>query len=61
MNLNPHFHAVVIDGAYTQAGPLDEPEFHRVSAFTDEEVDQLRGELEALLPTYRRFRPRLAS
>jgi hypothetical protein len=29
-------------------------------AFTDEEVDQLRGELETLLPTYRRFRPRLA-
>lgn len=29
-------------------------------AFTDDEVDQLRGELEALLPTYRRFRPRVA-
>jgi hypothetical protein len=29
-------------------------------AFTDEEVDELRGELEALLPTYQRFQPRLA-
>jgi len=27
------------------------------TAFTDAEVDALRGELEALLPTYRRFRP----
>jgi hypothetical protein len=29
-------------------------------AFTDDEVDALRGELEALLPTYRRFRPQVA-
>ncbi len=30
------------------------------TAFTDDEVDALRGELEALLPTYRRFRPQVA-
>jgi hypothetical protein len=30
------------------------------TAFTDDEVDALRGELEALLPTYRRFRPQAA-
>ncbi|HSG07455.1 MAG TPA: hypothetical protein VLA36_03790 [Longimicrobiales bacterium] len=29
-------------------------------AFTDHEVDELRGELEALLPTYRRFRPQVS-
>jgi len=30
------------------------------TAFTDAEIRQLRGELESLLPTYRRFRPRFA-
>jgi hypothetical protein len=30
------------------------------TAFTDDELDALRGELEALLPTYRRFRPQAA-
>ncbi len=30
------------------------------SAFTDDEIDDLRGELEALIPTYRRFRPQTA-
>lgn len=30
------------------------------TAFTDAEVDALRGELEALLPTYQRFRPQAA-
>lgn len=30
------------------------------TAFTDDEIEELRGELEELLPTYQRFRPRLA-
>ncbi|NJD17905.1 MAG: hypothetical protein FIA95_01265 [Gemmatimonadetes bacterium] len=30
------------------------------TAFTDDEVNELRGELQALLPTYRRFRPQAA-
>lgn len=30
------------------------------TAFSDQEISELRGELESLLPTYRRFRPRLA-
>lgn len=30
------------------------------TAFTDEEVDELRGELESMLPTFHRFRPRFA-
>jgi len=30
------------------------------TAFTDQEVDELRGELQALIPTYRPFQPRLA-
>jgi hypothetical protein len=29
-------------------------------AFTDDEIDELRGELEAMLPTYQRFRPGVA-
>ncbi len=29
------------------------------TAFTDQELEQLRGQLEALLPTYHRFRPHL--
>lgn len=30
------------------------------TAFTDDEIDELRGELQALIPTYRRFRPQAA-
>jgi hypothetical protein len=30
------------------------------TAFTDQEVDELQSELEALMPTYRRFRPQFA-
>jgi len=30
------------------------------TAFTDDEIDELRGELETLIPTYRRFRPQAA-
>lgn len=30
------------------------------TAFTDAEVDELRGELESMLPTFHRFRPRFA-
>lgn len=30
------------------------------TAFTDQEVDELRGELQALIPTYRAFQPRVA-
>jgi hypothetical protein len=29
-------------------------------AFSDDEIDELRGELEAMLPTYQRFKPELA-
>ncbi|MDP2955070.1 MAG: hypothetical protein Q8N53_01500 [Longimicrobiales bacterium] len=30
------------------------------TAFTDDEVEELKGELETLIPTYRRFRPQAA-
>jgi hypothetical protein len=30
------------------------------TAFSDQEIDELRGELEALVPTYRRFQPRFS-
>jgi hypothetical protein len=45
---------------------FDSPELSRdfgertPTAFTDQEIDELKGELETLLPTYQQFRPRVA-
>ena len=41
LNLNVHFHALVIDGVYTAAGPLARPELHVTGELEPEEVERL--------------------
>ncbi len=38
LNLNVHFHALVLDGVYTAAGPLARPVFHPADELEDEDV-----------------------
>jgi len=41
LNLNVHFHALVLDGVYTAASPFDAPVFHEASELCDEDVQRL--------------------
>lgn len=41
LNLNVHFHAMVLDGVYTADGPLARPVFHPAPELKDEEVERL--------------------
>ena len=41
LNLNVHFHALVLDGVYTAASPTVRPEFHEAAELTEEDVRQL--------------------
>jgi hypothetical protein len=54
LNLNLHFHAVVLDGVYASPDPLTRPRFHPAASPTDRDVE----ELTALL--HRRIRRHLS-
>jgi len=55
LNLNVHFHALVLDGVYTSAGPLAQPEFHTAEELEPEEVERLvRTVRERILRLLRR-------
>ena len=41
VNLNVHFHALVLDGVYTAASPFAPPVFHDAARIDDEDVEQL--------------------
>ena len=41
LNLNLHFHALVLDGVYSSSGPLARPSFHAVEPPTDRDVAEL--------------------
>ena len=41
LNLNVHFHALVLDGVYTAASPFAAPVFHEASELFDEDVERL--------------------
>jgi hypothetical protein len=41
LNLNVHFHALVLDGVYTAASPFARPEFHEAPELTEEGVRDL--------------------
>jgi hypothetical protein len=47
LNLNLHFHALVLDGAYTLASPLAHPVFHEAPRLRDRDVLELVLELHA--------------
>lgn len=56
----PHYMTVVVpvaDSILTSPSLSDDVSGRTPSTFTDDELDELRGELGALLPTDRRFRP----
>ena len=41
LNLNVHFHALVLDGVYTAASPFASPVFHDAGELLDEDVEHL--------------------
>ena len=41
LNLNVHFHALVLNGVYTAASPFAHPEFHDAAELTEEDVRHL--------------------
>jgi hypothetical protein len=41
LNLNLHFHALVLDGAYTSASPFSGPDLHTAPPLEDEHVAEL--------------------
>ena len=43
LNLNLHFHALVLDGVYSIEGPLAKPEFHAAPPLRDSDVLALTG------------------
>jgi hypothetical protein len=45
LNLNPHFHALVLEGVYASPSPLVPPTFHELDSPTDEELAEV---LEAI-------------
>ena len=45
LNLNPHFHALVVDGVYTRAASTGSVEFHRLPEPTTGEVKELTSRL----------------
>lgn len=47
LSLNLHFHALVIDGVYTQDGPLDRPRFREVPAWTQAELELLVDRIQS--------------
>ena len=41
LNLNVHFHALVLDGVYTRSGPFDPPVFHPAPAIEQRDIPLL--------------------
>ena len=41
INLNPHYHALVLDGVYVSSVPYEAPRFHPLPPPTDEEVTRI--------------------
>jgi len=41
INLNPHYHALVLDGLYVSSVPYEAPRFHPLPPPTDEEVTRI--------------------
>jgi len=62
LNLNLHFHALVLDGVYTStgAGPLSPPLFHPAPPLTDAEVVRLTALLHRRIARYLERRGRIA-
>jgi hypothetical protein len=52
LNLNLHFHALVLDGVYSSASPLERPAFRRAAPLTDQDVIELTTRLHRRILRY---------
>ncbi|NOT30112.1 MAG: IS91 family transposase [Planctomycetes bacterium] len=52
LNLNLHFHALVLDGVYSNASPLERPVFRRSEPLTDQDVVELTTRLHRRILRY---------
>ncbi len=59
LNLNLHFHALVLDGVYASPSPLARPVFHPAPPLEDEDVEQLSTTLYRRVVRYLERRGRL--
>jgi hypothetical protein len=59
LNLNLHFHVLVLDGVYTSAGPLARPVFHEAPPLTDQDVVELTATLHRRILRYLQRRGRI--
>jgi len=44
-NLNPHFHALFLDGVYANSSESDAPEFHPLGDLETHDVHELNGKI----------------
>ena len=59
LNLNLHFHALVLDGAYTTTSPFSRPDFHPAPPLEDEHVAELSRTLHRRVTRYLQRKGRL--
>jgi hypothetical protein len=52
LNLNLHFHALVLDGVYQSASPFERPAFQRAEPLTDQDVVQITTRLQRRILRY---------
>ncbi len=52
LNLNLHFHALVLDGVYSSASPLARPVFRRAEPLTDQDVVEITTRLHRRILRY---------
>jgi len=52
LNLNLHFHALVLDGVYSSASPFSRPVFQRAEPLTDQDVVELTTRLHRRILRY---------
>jgi hypothetical protein len=45
LNLNVHFHALVLDGIYTACSPFARPVFHEASTIEDDDIERLAEQI----------------
>lgn len=60
LNLNPHFHALLLDGVYTP-GPYGKPRFHSLPSPSDEEVAALLRKARSRILRHLQIRGLLSS
>ena len=59
LNLNLHFHVLVLDGVYASASPLARPVFHEAPPLTDQDVVELTATLHRRILRYLQRRGRI--